>query len=167
MKKSTHQKLKILFAQESESHARNQLYAKRARIDDRLRLSDCLSAVASAEDVHSRRVLMHLRGKMKDLQDYCEELLEKKREDAENLFPELSTELEADGRKTPAEMLEQFGKVAANHAKLLSEAMTSDPEKQQQFYVCQVCGYILTQGRPGRCPVCEAVSSRFKLEASS
>ncbi len=36
-------------------------------------------------------------------------------------------------------------------------------ERETNYYVCQVCGYISGDEPPENCPVCGAVQSKFKL----
>jgi rubrerythrin len=35
-------------------------------------------------------------------------------------------------------------------------------ERDTEYYVCQVCGYIAEDEAPDRCPVCAAVIEKFK-----
>ena len=156
--------LAMFFAKESASAARNRVYAQLAKKDGDNVMSNLLNALATAEEVHARRALMHLRGKTGELDEYYESLLESKREAFSTEFPEISKKFEEKGRKTPAEMFAQFGKVAENHYNLLEQTRNEGQEASRTFYVCQVCGYISTDCAPEKCPVCGAVQSRFKLE---
>jgi rubrerythrin len=140
--------------------ARNRLYAARLRKDARTPSADLLIAVAGSEEVQSRRILMHLRGKISDPQIYISELAQNKFKAYSNQFPKISSLLRQAGQRTAAEAVEQFGEVAQNHYDLLVAAR--ETETQTDFYICQVCGYIAVDEPPLKCPVCGAVRSKFK-----
>jgi rubrerythrin len=53
--------------------------------------------------------------------------------------------------------------VEARHAALYKKAMNDMlVERETDYYVCQVCGYISEDNAPENCPVCGAVKNKFK-----
>ena len=75
----------------------------------------------------------------------------------------------ADGRRSQGEpgaagYFRQQAEVAAGHAALVAAHLEGDPA--QDFFLCQVCGYIAPQAAPERCPVCGAVHAKFTAVAA-
>ena len=53
--------------------------------------------------------------------------------------------------------------VESGHASLYKRAMNDMlADRQTDYYVCQVCGYIAEDEAPERCPVCNSVKGKFK-----
>jgi rubrerythrin len=142
------------------SAARNRLHAARLKKDGQKPAAELLTAVADAEEVQARRALMHLRGKIVDSQAHLAELEQTKYTAHSKRFPKISSMLESDGKSTAAEAFEQFGEVAKNHYDLLVAVREADTAAEH--YVCQVCGYIAVREPPPKCPVCGAVTGKFK-----
>jgi rubrerythrin len=153
----------LAYAAMLTSAARNRLYAARLKKDGRKTTAELLNAVADAEEVQSRRTLMHLRGKIADATAHLAELEQSKYTDHSKQFPKISNMLERDGQATAAEAFEQFGQVAKNHYDLL--VSDRDAPSSRAYFVCQVCGYIAGDEAPPKCPVCGAVTSKFKKAA--
>lgn len=152
-----------VFAAESASAARNRLYAARlGQSTEKSRLSELLSAVADAEDVQARRMLMHMRGKIGDPSAHLDALVRRKYAAYTTDYPKIADALANEGMKTAAEAFEQFGEVAKNHFDLIDEVASRRQPGPEAFYVCQVCGFIAAGEPPPKCPVCGAVKAKFK-----
>ncbi|MCP4681937.1 MAG: rubrerythrin family protein, partial [Desulfobacterales bacterium] len=49
------------------------------------------------------------------------------------------------------------------HAALYKKAMNAMlSDRETEYYVCQVCGYVSEDKAPEKCPVCGAVQGKFK-----
>ena len=151
----------LAFADQCTSAARNTLHAARLRRQRRPALAGLLAAVAAAEDIQSRRMLMHMRGKIDEPAAHLSALSRKKYDDYAEVFPKLARRFAAAGSSKTAEAFEQFGEVAKNHYDRLSETADRGTDETATFFVCQVCGYISTEFPPARCPVCGAVEAKF------
>ena len=71
-----------------------------------------------------------------------------------------------EGNRAILKAFSQARDVESFHADLYKKAlndMVSD--RETDYYVCQVCGYISEDEAPERCPVCNAVKEKFRLVA--
>jgi len=172
----------LAFAKESVSAARNRLYAALAGKAGDESTARMLHALADSEEVHARRIMMHLRGKIgADVDEHLDALVSTKRKDftveflevAEILhregretftveFLEVAEILHREGRETAAEAFEQFGETAKTQFELLNRRRKDPSAADKEFFVCQVCGYIAQDHPPKNCPVCHAVESKFR-----
>jgi rubrerythrin len=154
------------FALEAASAARNRLYsAVLKRKKSAAALAHLLTAIADSEETHTRRILMHMRGKLGEPQKHIEMLTRSKYEAYARQYPQIADRLEKSGSKTAAEAFEQFGEVAKNHYDLLIAVTGGKSATPTDYFVCGVCGYIATGEAPAKCPVCGAVTSKFRLVA--
>ena len=154
--------IQLSLAVESTAAARNRLYAVKAKKDGKLRQARLLSALARGEEISARRSLIYLRGKISDLEDHLAALLEAKRHLVETVYPRDRQVALRAGDKSAEAALHQFEQVNANHMERLTELTAEDSEAS--YYVCQVCGYVAAGSIPEKCPVCGAVTGRFKEE---
>ncbi|MFW5637162.1 MAG: rubredoxin-like domain-containing protein, partial [Thermodesulfobacteriota bacterium] len=122
-----------------------------------------LHVLADSEEVHARRIMMHLRGKIgTDVDEHLDELISTKRKDFTVQFFEVAEILHREGRETAAEAFEQFGETAKAQFELLNRRRKDGSAGDQTFFVCQVCGFIAVDAPPKNCPVCHAVESKFR-----
>ena len=149
----------LAFATESIYAARNRLYAQIAKKAGEVGLAGLLAAVAMSEEIHAKRILMHLRGKVGDLDSHLQTLIRKINADHASEYAELATKLAAADKETASEAFTQFAAVARNHSDHLD---TIQKQTTTSYHVCQVCGYIEAGEPPERCPVCNAVRKKFK-----
>lgn len=152
----------IVFADQCTSAARNTLHAARLKKDHRPALANLLTAISAAEDIQSRRMSMHMRGKIDATAAHLSALRRKKYDDFATVFPKLSTRFGREGAVKTAEAFEQFGEVAKNHYERINEAAGIGSGETATFFVCQVCGYIAADFAPARCPVCGAIEAKFR-----
>lgn len=153
-------RMKLAMAAESASAARNRLYATKAKKDGLNQLARLMTAMAAGEEISARRALIYLRGKIGALDHHLELLRQQKEMDAAQGYPADRQAAATAGDRSAEAAFEQFEKVSQNHAAILGNPDLDIAENE--FYVCQVCGYIAVDTIPDRCPVCGAVPERFK-----
>ena len=156
--------LGLTYANMSKAGVLNKLYATKLKRGGRLLIARLLNAIARSEEIHARRALMYIRGKMGDSSEYVENLLARKKDDAEAKYPKISVQLHDAGKKKAAEAFDQFSKVAKVHLKLLKEVLEENVYDLTTYYVCQICGYIAVEEVPLNCPVCNAIREKFRIE---
>ena len=61
------------------------------------------------------------------------------------------------GREQPARVLEQTLKVMRGVRQIPPE----NGREVDKIWVCGICGHLVAGGVPGRCPVCNAVKTKF------
>jgi rubrerythrin len=157
--------LALAFTNMSKSAILLKLYARKVKREGKTSLTKVLSALAQSENIHAHRSLMYLRGKVRNTNDYLDNLMKSKHNDAASEFPQLSKQLSRAGKKKAGETFEQFASVASIHLRLLNEVLTGNISDSTNYYICQICGYIAKNEPPNNCPVCNAVKDKFKIEA--
>lgn len=152
------------FAYMSKSSVLNRLYAAKLKRDGWTLHSKLLRAMARAEEIHARRTLMYIRGKIGDTAGYLEGMLQCKGRDTTQKYPQISEQLNETGKKKAAEAFGQFGEVAKVHLNLLKEVLEERAHDSTNYYVCQICGNIAVDKPSLKCPVCNAVQEKFRIE---
>jgi len=153
-------RMKLAMASESASAARNRLYAAKAKKEGHHQLARLMTAMAIGEQISARRALIYLRGKIGRAADHLEALRRQKDAAASRVYPADRQAAGSGGDRSAEAAFAQFGQVSRNHAAVLE---TPDIESAaHDLYVCQVCGYIVLDAVPEKCPVCGAVPERFK-----
>jgi rubrerythrin len=163
VRSETIKQLELSYARSSVIAARSRLYAARVQKAGQKAVAELLTAMAAAEEIQARRILMYLRGKLGDATTFLSELAAIQCHVGQSEYPRLSRSLEDEGEKKAAEAIDQFGRVASNHAALISRIEQTSAEKPQKLYVCQVCGFIADGSPPEKCPVCNAIKEKFKV----
>lgn len=148
------------FLHQSLCAAKNRVRSQKAAQEGDRAAALMFAALAEAQDVHARKALMFLRGKIEDTaKNRAEALLEAR---------ELSVDMAgwADGAccdKASAALLTQMARTLESHRKLADRVEPGD------VYVCAICGHIHAGGHApgeggelGRCPVCQAVPEKFQ-----
>ncbi|MGD2151448.1 MAG: hypothetical protein PVJ06_06730 [Desulfobacterales bacterium] len=152
------------FAYMSKSSVLNRLYAAKLKHNGWTLHSKLLRAIARAEEIHARRTLMYIRGKIGDTAEYLEKMLQCKHLDTTRNYPQISEQLNGTGNKKAAEAFGQFGDVAKVHLHLLKEVIEQGNHDSINYYVCQICGNIAMDKPSLKCSVCNAVPEKFKIE---
>ena len=158
------QEMALAFANMSKSSALNKLYAARVKREGNVLLSKLLYSISRSEKIHAHRSLMYIRGKIGDPSEYLKHLLHEKHENVSVKYPKISQLSVDSGKKKASEAFDQFSKVTKIHLKLLKEALKKSADESTKYYVCQICGYIAVDEIPPKCPVCNAVQEKFRLE---
>jgi len=164
MSDTLNQEMSLAFARMSKSSALNKLYAAKARRGGNVLLSKLLYSISRSEKIHARRSLMYIRGKLVVPTEYLKHLLHDKHENVTVNYPKISQLSVDSGKKKASEAFDQFSKVTKIHLKLLNEALNKNDDESTTYYVCQICGYIAVNEIPPKCPVCNAVQEKFRME---
>jgi len=158
------QEMALAFAEMSKSSTLNGLYAARVKRDGNVLLSKLLYSISRSEKIRARRSLMYIRGKIGDPTDYLNRLLHIKQENVSIKYPKISRLSIDAGKKKASEAFDQFSKVEKIHLNLLKDALKGSTDESTTYYVCQICGYIAVNEIPPKCPVCNAVREKFRME---
>ncbi len=164
MPETIDQEMALAFARMSKSSALNKLYAAKVKREGNVLLSKLLYSISRSEKIHARRSLMYIRGKIGDPSEYLKHLLHHKHENVSVKYPKISQLSVDSGKKKASEAFDQFSNVEKIHLKLLKEVLKGSMDESTQYYVCQICGYIAVDEIPQKCPVCNAVQEKFRLE---
>jgi len=158
------QEMALAFAKMSKSSALNRLYAAKFKKEGNVLLSKLLYSISWSEKIRARRALMYIRGKIGNPTEYLKHLLHIKQKNVSIRYPKISRLSIDAGKKKASEAFDQFSKVEKIHLKLLKEALKGSADGPTKYYVCQICGYIAAEKIPPKCPVCNAVQEKFRME---
>jgi rubrerythrin len=150
------------FAAESKAAVRTAAFTLKAERDGYPRLARLFRAVADAKSIHSRRFLYLMRGKIGTTEENLEAAYQNDIKAIEVEYPEM-VQVAKEGSKAVKKAFTQSMKTDGEHAALYENAMKDMlAEREVAYYVCQICGHISEDFVPENCPVCGAVSGRFK-----
>lgn len=145
-----------IFALRSVESARNQVRALKADKEGRGREARLFRALANAQQVHAAKALMLLRGVIGDTDgnlSSAEAAVESSSKALRSMIKVAVKE-----RSAPEESsMTQFMKASYSHS-----ATVKSTEQEEAYQVCQICGFISSDGVPERCPVCRAVPQQFQ-----
>jgi rubrerythrin len=166
MSDKTEKNLAYAFAAESKASVRNATFAKKAELEGYSQIARLFRAVSDAESVHARRYLLLMRGKIGSTEENLESAFQHEIRANVEEYPKLIKDASEEGKQSVLKTFSQARDVESFHAELYKKAlndMVSD--RETDYYVCQVCGYISEDEAPHRCPVCGAVKDKFKSVA--
>ncbi len=121
-------------------------------------------AVSEAESVHARRFLLLMRGKIGSTEENLETAFQNEIKANAEEYPELIKDASDEGKEGALKAFSNSKDVESGHAELYKKAMNDMlSDRETDYYVCQVCGYVAEDNPPDNCPVCGAVKGKFKL----
>jgi rubrerythrin len=164
MTDKTEKNLAYAFAAESKASVRNATFARKAEMESYHQIARLFRAVSDAESVHARRYLLLMRGKIGSTEENLEAAFQNEIKANVEEYPKLIKTAAAEGNKGVLKAFTQARDVESLHAELYKKAlndMVSD--RETDYYVCQVCGYIGEDHAPDKCPICGAIEEKFKL----
>jgi len=146
---------------EAKAALRLKIFAKKADQEDLPQISKLFRVIAFSEEIHGERALRMLR-EIKDTDTNLKESFQSETTIAGvayDNFIELAEKLE----DTPASTIFSHSRdVEVSHAKLYKNAINHlIGERETNYYVCQVCGYVSDRIWPEVCPVCSAPKDQF------
>lgn len=162
MGEKTKANLKKAFQGESEAYFRNRAFAEAADKEDLPQIARLFRTMAEAEAIHSMKMLK-LRGIIKDTEANLERAFGTESFALEKAYPQLIRDAEEEGEKVSALAFTQARDVEEYHAGLYKKAINDMmADRQSEYHVCSICGYITDGEVPDRCPVCQAKAEFFK-----
>ena len=164
MGEKTENNLAYAFAAESKAAIRNEAFARKAEMEEYAQIGRLFRAVSDAESVHARRYLLLMRGKVGSTEENLEAAFKNEIRANVDEYPKLIKDASDEEEKGALKAFSQARDVESRHAELYKKAMNDMlANRQTEYYVCQVCGYINEDKAPEKCPVCGAVPGKFKL----
>ncbi len=163
MGEKTEKNLAYAFAAESKAAARNAVFAQKAEKEEYAQIARLFRAVSEAESVHARRFLNLMRGKIGSTEENLEAAFKSEIKANAEEYPGLIKDATDEGMGAAVTAFTHSRDVESGHAELYKKAMNAMvSERNMDYYVCQVCGYISEDTAPEKCPVCGAVTGKFK-----
>ena len=163
MSAKTEKNLAYAFAAESKASVRNATFAKKAEIEGYSQIARLFRAVSDAESVHARRYLLLMRGKIGSTEENLETAFQNEIKANVEEYPKLIKDASEEGNRSVLKTFSQARDVESLHAELYKKALNNMiSDREIDYHVCQVCGYISEEAAPQRCPICGAVKDKFK-----
>ena len=151
------------FAGESQAHVRNLAYAHKAEEEGLPAVARLFRAVALAEKVHADEYLKYLEGVVGSSADNLGRAFEHEIKAKQEIYPRLVKEAFNLGREDVAWSFIRARDVEDRHASLYKDALSAlAGERQVDYHVCTVCGYVFDQDPPPECPVCRSPRPKFQ-----
>jgi rubrerythrin len=155
--------LAFAFAAESKASARNATFAQKAEMEGYSQIARLFRAVSDAEAVHAHRYLLLMRGKIGSTEENLEAAFQNEIKANVEEYPKLIQDASAENHKSALKAFSQARDVESLHADLYKKALNDMvSERETDYYVCQVCGFISEDEAPDNCPICGAVKQKFK-----
>jgi rubrerythrin len=164
MPDKTEKNLAYAFAAESKAAIRNEAFARKADSEGYAQIGRLFRAISDAESVHARRYLLQMRGKIGSTEENIERAFQNEIKANVEEYPKLIKDASDEGNEKILKAFSQSRDVESRHAQLYKKAMNDMlSDRQTDYYVCQVCGYVSEDEAPNNCPICGAVKGKFKL----
>ena len=155
--------LREAFAGESKAYVRNLAFARRADQDGYPQIARLFKAVAEAERVHAEEYLKYLEGVVEGTEKNLRTAFENEMLAKREIYPLFIKEAIASKREDLSWSFIRSRDVEDRHAKLYKEALSAlASEREVDYHVCKVCGYVFTGAVPDSCPVCRSSEKDFK-----
>ena len=156
--------VKAAFAAESKAYVRNQAFSQKAASEGYVQIARLFSAVAEAERVHAAEYLKYMEGVVGSTEENLKTAFENEIKAAAEGYTPFIKEAIAAGREDLSWSFIRARDVEQHHAKLYKNALSAmSVERDVEYHVCQVCGYVFDGSLPERCPVCRAEQDKFKI----
>jgi rubrerythrin len=165
MRKMTKSNLEAAFAGESQAHMRYLIFADKAEKYGGANVARLFRGIAYAEQVHATNHLKNLGG-IADTTDNLQTAINGETFEVEEMYP---------AYRAVAELQEEKGAVRSTtwaleaekvHAELYGQAKAAVEDDHDvdigDIYICEVCGWTVTEQAPDKCPLCGAPAKRFK-----
>ncbi|MHA1106416.1 MAG: rubrerythrin family protein [Promethearchaeota archaeon] len=156
--------LKTAFAGESQANRKYLAFAKQAEKDGLPGVAHLFRAAAAAETVHAHNHLRTLGG-IKTTKENLKEAIEGEFYEFTTMYPEFIDDAKKESNAAAERTFNYANEVEKIHHELYKKALEAvengEDLKENEIYVCSVCGYTHEGEAPDKCPVCGAVKKAF------
>ncbi|MHA1193337.1 MAG: rubrerythrin family protein [Promethearchaeota archaeon] len=156
--------LKTAFAGESQANRKYLAFAKQAEKDGLPGVAHLFRAAAAAETVHANNHLRTLGG-IKTTKENLNEAIEGEFYEFTTMYPEFIENAKTESNVAAERTFNYANEVEKIHHELYKKALEAvengEDLKENDIYVCSVCGYTHEGEAPDKCPVCGAVKKAF------
>ncbi len=153
--------LRQSYTGESKAALRLKVFAEKAEREGYAQIAKLFRVIAFSEEIHGSRCLRSLR-EIKSTEENLAESFESETRVAGVAYDEFIKLANREGDETTAMILSQNRDVEETHAKLYKEAMANMMEEREtDYHVCKVCGFVSDGVLPDECPVCGAGKEQF------
>ncbi|MBC8334635.1 MAG: rubrerythrin family protein [Anaerolineales bacterium] len=159
---TTTENLKEAFAGESQAFQKYTAFAKKAETEGLTNIARLFRLTALAEQIHAAGHFKALDG-VGSTADNLQAAIDGETHETEEMYPPMVEEAEREDHKAKR-MFKYAVEAEEVHAKLYGqalEAVKAGKDLDTDFFLCPVCGYIEFGQAPDKCPICNALGSKF------
>ena len=165
MKAMTRENLSVAFAGESQAHMKYLAFAALAAKEGKPNIARLFTAIASAEQVHATNHLKELGG-IGDTVANLGAAIDGETFEVDEMYAAYLAVAEEQEEKGAERSMTYAIEAEKIHADMYGDAKATAEAGEDiqigQVYICPVCGFTHIGEPPGRCPVCNVKSERFK-----
>ncbi|MDZ4163765.1 MAG: rubrerythrin family protein [Smithellaceae bacterium] len=157
----TRESLVQAFAGEAKAAVRLKVFADKAQEEGYLQIARLFRVIAFSEEIHGARALRLLK-EIKGTEENLSASFDTETRVSGVAYDGFLREAEAEGESAAALFFSQSRDVEEVHGKLYKDAMGDlMEERETDYFVCDVCGFVAERGAPDECPVCGAPAAAF------
>jgi rubrerythrin len=157
----TRDALQQAYTGEAKASLRLKVFAEKAAEEGYPQIAKLFRVIARSEEIHGARALKVLK-EIKSTEENLAESFQAEKTVAEVAYADFVKQAEAEGDRAAVIHFSQSRDVEETHAKLYKEAMNHLlEERETDYYVCGICGYVADGVLPEICPVCGAKQDQF------
>lgn len=159
--KKTMENLAAAFAGESQANRKYLAFAKQADKEGYSQVAKLFRAVAEAETIHAHSHLKEMGG-INSTEENLRSAMEGEIYEFSEMYPEFLEVARKEGAKSSERTFHFANEAEKAHAELYRKALEGlGSEKEVEYYLCPVCGYVVADEVPETCPVCGARAKVF------
>ena len=153
--------MKAAFAGESQANRKYLAFAKKADAEGYKQAAKLFRAIAEAETVHAHNHLA-VMGAVKSTKENIDAAINGETHEFTKMYPEMIKQAEADVEKDARRSFNYANKVEEVHAGLFQNAFDNLSNlKDEDIWVCPVCGNTFVGRAADKCPVCATPKSKY------
>jgi rubrerythrin len=153
------------FAGESQANRKYLAFSEKATTEGFSNVGKLFLAASQAEAIHARRLLQVLDA-VKSTADNLAGSIEGETHEYTEMYPQFVRDAEAEGRMDGVMAFKHAMMAEEVHAGLYKQAIEAVKSGKdfevQTVYLCPICGNIVINTVPEKCPICSAKGSLFK-----
>jgi len=150
-----------IYEGEAKAALRLKIFAKKAEQEGLPQIAKLFRVIGFSEEIHGERALRMLR-EIKDTDSNLKESFQSETSVAGVAYDHFIELAESLGNIPASTIFSNSRDVEDGHAKLYKYAINHlIGERETNYYVCQVCGFVSDGVLPDACPVCSAPRDQF------
>ena len=163
MKEKTRENIYKAFIGEAKAYFRLAAFAEKADEEEFPQIAHLFRAIAHAEHVHATSHLQLLQDiVVSDSDTNLRESFNREKTVSDITYPEFIKVAEEENEKLAYITFSHARDAEEVHLKLYERALLHTvSEKNTEYYVCRVCGYVAEKSLPDKCPICGVKKEKF------
>ncbi len=163
MKEKSLANLQAAFAGESQANRKYLAFAKKADAEGYAQVAKLFRAAAEAETIHAHAHLAAMGG-IKDTVENLKEAIGGETHEFQNMYPQMIKDAETEGENSAKRSFSHANFVEEVHANLYKSYLENiDNIKEEDIWVCPVCGMTFIGKADDKCPVCSTPREKYIL----